>query len=370
MNSHHFLVGCPRAFNLAESLKSAVSVRFAMAFAKRSGWKLFREALLDGTKEIEIVVGLSFWITDPTVLEEWLALTKDGSTQLKVRVADWSPTFHPKVLVARFADGSSFAIVGSGNLTGGGQHHNIECGVYLTQNDLIDELDTWIGNLKASPLSKQIIADYKPFFEKAKEVNSEASAARLAASLTGQGYWLRDAFISQLADFLETPTGQDALRDRIKGARQVRKALQMPSFNFDEQGFKHFYTTQQFGSIRQAYYSDLANNLPTLRRAMRFLTSKTVDADRLNSVFAGDHGIRGFGKNQITKVLTVYDRHKWPILNKPVASTLARYGYQIDWSAKGYLAFSADMRDALGTLGVPDFWALDAFCEVTYHDLQ
>jgi len=363
-------VGCPPAFNLAESLKSAVSVRFAMAFAKPSGWKLFREALLEGTKDIEIIVGLSFWITDPAVLEEWLALTKDGSTQLKVRVADWSPTFHPKVIIARFADGSSFAIVGSGNLTGGGQYHNIECGVYLTQDDLIDELETWLGTLKGAPLSKQIITDYKPFFEKAKELNTQASAARFTPSLTGEGHWLRDAFISQFANFLETPSGQDALRSRIEGARQVRKALQMPSFNFDESGFKHFYTTPQFGSIRQAYYTNLAKNLPALRRAMSFLTSKSVDADRLNSVFAGDHAVKGFGTNQITKVLTVYDRHKWPILNKPVASTLARYGYQLDWSARGYLAFSTHMRDALGTLGVPDFWALDAFCEVTYHDLQ
>ncbi|HCT60948.1 MULTISPECIES: hypothetical protein [Acidobacterium] len=103
---------------------------------------------------------------------------------------------------------------------------------------------------------------------------------------------------------------------------------------------------------------------------MKFLISKSLDADRLNSVFAGEHAVRGFGKNQITKALTIYERHKWLILNKPITSTLARYGHQIERSAQGYLAIAADMSDAVGALGVPDFWALDAICQVSYYDLQ
>jgi hypothetical protein len=70
------------------------------------------------------------------------------SKHLSVRVAPRTPTFHPKVIVARFVEKSAFAIVGSGNLTGG-QCHNVECGIFLTASDHIRELENWLRKLKA-----------------------------------------------------------------------------------------------------------------------------------------------------------------------------------------------------------------------------
>jgi hypothetical protein len=74
MNPNHLVVGCPPEFELIDRLKSASSFQLAMAFARRSGWTLFRESLLNGPHKVEILVGLNFGITDQELLEEWLEL--------------------------------------------------------------------------------------------------------------------------------------------------------------------------------------------------------------------------------------------------------------------------------------------------------
>jgi hypothetical protein len=66
---------------------------------------------------------------------------RQPSKHLSVRVALWTPTFQPKVILARFGGKSAFAIVGSGNLTGGGQYHNVECGIFLTASDHTGEVE-------------------------------------------------------------------------------------------------------------------------------------------------------------------------------------------------------------------------------------
>lgn len=224
MNPNHLVVGCPSGFDLADCLKSAESVKLAMAFAKRSGWSLFRESLMSGPKNIEILVGLNFGITDPALLQEWLAIANKPSSQMRIRIAPWYPIFHPKVIIARFAPGSDFAIVGSGNLTGGGQHHNIECGVFLTSSSDIDQVENWYTSLRSTPLTQRIIDQYKPLSDQASKLARNALKSRelVAALNPGAAIWYRDAFLSDFAEFLETPRGQDAVKGRIEGAKRIR----------------------------------------------------------------------------------------------------------------------------------------------------
>ena len=334
---------------------------------------MFRESLLSGPQSVDILVGLNFGITDPVLLQEWLAIADKPSSPVKVRIAPWYPIFHPKVIIARFPAGSDFAIVGSGNLTGGGQHHNIECGVFLTKSGDIDQVESWYSALKSTPLTQRIIDKYKPVSEQASKLARGALKSRelVAALVPGAAIWYRDAFLSDFAEFLATPRGQDAVKNRIEGANRIRRALQMPSFGFDKSGFMDFYKTAEFGSIRQAY-PDMVRNVSALRRTMHFLTSQPIDPDRFRSVFNrdGSHHVAGFGINQISKVLTVFDRRKWPILNGRMWKTMEHYGYEVPWSSDGYLQFSSDMREALGQRGKPDFWAFDAFCEIRSRDLE
>lgn len=376
MTSKQIVVGCPKGFDLLKCLDSAAFVKLAMAFAKRSGWAIVQKALLSCNTKIKIVVGLNFGITDPDLLSEWLDLCGEMPTRFEVRVAPQIPVFHPKVIIVRQNQNidSSIAIVGSGNLTGGGQRHNVECGVYLDGELEIRELEAWYDGLRSVPLKKSIIGAYRPLYERAgKPKTSAVSFSReLAAALNeGQSDWYEDRFLDELTDFLSTPDGIKELKARINGAKKVRNALQMPLFSFKKADWVEFYGTYEFGSIRQTH-PEMAEQVSALQRTFRFLLAKPLDVPRLRSVLDrdGGHHVLGLGMNQISKVLTVSDRRQWPLLNDRVWTTLFHFGYRVKWSAIGYLDFAQDMRRCLGRVGAVDFWALDAFCETKSREID
>jgi hypothetical protein len=202
-----------------------------MAFAKKGGWETIKEPLLAGNKTVEILVGLNFGITDPSLLANWLDLGIQNPQQFKVRVAPRLPVFHPKVIVIH-DDGASCAIVGSGNLTGGGQLHNIECGVFVEGNDAIDELEKWYCKLKSVPLTGKIIELYRPIYErstKARKLPPDTSSGLDAALNEGGLKWYKNAFLKEFRQFLLTPRGKSSLGHRIQGASKVREALRIPS---------------------------------------------------------------------------------------------------------------------------------------------
>lgn len=345
-----------------------------MAFAKPSGWALVKEALLSGEKTIKIVVGLNFGITDPKLLDEWLKLCLELPKRFEVRVAPQLPVFHPKVMIVRQQNDSCFAIVGSGNLTGGGQLHNVECGAYLDSELEIQELEAWYDSLRSTPLVSRIIEAYRLVYERAGKLKDTAVSysGELAEALNeGQSDWYEDLFINEFTHFLSTGDGMAALKGRIDGAKKVQTALVMPQFNFTRTGWVEFYGTHEFGRIRQTN-PEMAEQVDALGRAFRFLLSKPLEAERLRAVLDrnGKHHVLGLGINQISKVLTVSNRRQWPLLNGRVTTTLFHYGYEVKSSASGYLEFAQDMRNCLSRVGEVDFWALDAFCEAKSRELD
>jgi hypothetical protein len=264
--------------------------------------------------------------------------------------------------------------VGSGNLTGGGQLNNVECGVYLDREDDIRELEMWYDGLQSEPLNKGIIEAYRRVYKRAGKLKDTAVSlsSELATALNGgQSDWYEDRFLDELTHFLSTRNGIVQLRARIDGARRIRAALDVPKFDFTRENWLEFYGIYEFGSIRKAY-PEMADRVVLLRRAFRFLTDKPLDAKRLGAVFdrEGQYHIVGLGMNQISKVLTVSDRRQWPLLNDRVWTTLLHFGYRVKWSAIGYLDFAQDMRRCLGRVGAVDFWALDAFCETKSRELD
>jgi hypothetical protein len=345
-----------------------------MAFAKRSGWKLVSGAILKGKKQIRVIVGLNFGITDPDLLDEWLGLSNELPDRFEVRVAPRLPVFHPKVVIIRQVEGSIIAIVGSGNLTGGGQLHNVECGAFISRESDIRELETWYDGLKSVRLSRKIIEAYRPLYKySAKQKQPTATLLRSLANALNEerSDWYVELFLEELADFVSSPRGNAALNGRINGARNIQQALRMPQFDFTRAGWLTFYGTSEFGAIRQTH-PEMAEQIGALQKAFRFLIAKPLDEERFKAVFNrnGMHHVSGLGANQISKVLTVYDRGRWPLLNSRVWQTLSYYGYEVKWSALGYLEFAQRMRDCLGHIGEVDFWALDAFCESKSRELD
>jgi len=366
MISNHFILGCPSSFDLPQQISSAKSVKIAVAFAKKSGWNTLKRALLSRKKTVEIIVGLNFGITDAELLDEWLSIQEESPEHFSVRIALRRPTFHPKVVIAQFENGRHLGIVGSGNLTAGGQGVNIECGVYITKGSHIEELEQWFGRLKTVPLNEAIVDAYRPVNERAREQSSGSGVAGPLDKLLGrhESGWYSDLFALHFREFVASDSGCKALKGRVSGARKIQSALKIPKLNFTREGWQEFYRIPEFGKIRMAY-PEMVDDMPALRRTLKLLVEKSDEPEEFRSIFErkGKNHIYGMGINQISKVLTVFKRDRWPVLNKPVWATLRNYGYNIGWSATDYLKFAHDMKTLLRKTGPVDFWALDAFCK-------
>lgn len=370
------IVGTPGEFDLLESLRDARLVTLVMAFAKTTGWNSIKDALLSGDTQVEILVGLNFEITDPAVLTEWLKLKEGDPYRFVIEVAPRNPVFHPKVILVERADASWFAIVGSGNLTGGGLSTNVECGVFVEDKDQLDELALWRSQLAGVLLTPKIIEEYRAIYKESVQAawKSRKSATKLNQLLGGAKTpetnsltptWDIPSFLKDMARCLSSEDGIAALENRKEGARLIRDLLNMPEFNFNKEAFEEFYGVNEFGRMRQAYKKSLLSQIPQLRRSLRRLTEEDLNEDTLDDILAleGEHHVVGLGTNLMSKVLTVHDRHRWPLFNNRVKKTLEQYGYRANWGATNYLQFATMMRRILSRTGKPDFWAMDVFCE-------
>lgn len=71
------------------------------------------------------------------------------------------------------ARGGRFAIIGSGNLTGGGLATNVECGVFIKEKAYLDELAIWCIELAREPLSVEIIEEYQKIHAETVRANRQ-----------------------------------------------------------------------------------------------------------------------------------------------------------------------------------------------------
>lgn len=367
------VVGVPKGFSLKERLKTAKQIKIAVAFATRGGWSEIEAEVMNPQKTVEIIVGLNAEITEPQLLDKWLAFSRERPDSFRVFVAPLNPMFHPKLLIVHESNDGGFAIVGSGNLTAAGQAKNVECSVLIDDSLLLNDLENWVNQLECFELSPQRISEYRAKYNAISKMRKKSSPSPKQSQPLGAGrpladflglHWQNDQLKRDMVQYLSSPDGKEALESRIGAANRIRSLLHIPKFDFSKEEWEEFYNIPEFGWIRPTYRSS-SQEVSRLRKAFRFLLSKPLTGARLRSVLLNGQSrhVRGAGKNVISKVLTAHSRHQWPLINERVVSAFKKYGYFVSQDAEGYLRFAEDMRRLLAN-GLPvDFWALDAFCE-------
>lgn len=148
-------------------LKRAERLECLVAFAKASALngllKPLRKALERGMNA-RFAVGLDFYLTEPAVLRELLALTEKHT--LKLYLSDSSDTFHPKVYAFQHGKGCS-VIVGSANFTHGGLYGNYEASAVIEDEkgalmvSVARHFDTLIAEEVLVPATKARIDAYE-----------------------------------------------------------------------------------------------------------------------------------------------------------------------------------------------------------------
>jgi hypothetical protein len=375
------VIGLPVDFDLDQKLRRANQVFLATAFAKESGWKLIKKAVIESGAKINIVTGFYCCHTQPSLLWKWLRLIP-GHPGLCIRLAHKTYTkFHPKVLIV-CGDDVRFAIVGSGNLTSGGLRSNIECSIYTEEVGYVDALLKWFHEIESAPLSKAAILSYQPHYNQSLAPQKVLERAQRDAE---QG--INQAEINQAIIFRRRAKAIQAAKAYFEsetyGSRKaklntiipsIRKWLDYDAFNFDVDGWTQFYKTKYLGKIRETSLSSTVGRIATIRKALHFLFAKGQPIEeRLSQLLDrnGNYHVHGIGINLVSKLLAAHDPKMWFVWNKRVKTTLYDYfGYES--SGKGetgrYLAFVKAMRSFNDHCGAENCVALDAFFSDWYKE--
>src|SRR5208337_1507147 len=91
------VVGAPAGCDFLATLHDATSIKAAIAFRHMRGWNQVSSALANSrAQSIQIILGQSFFQTEPEVLDSLLKLE---STRFHGKLAPVQQTFHPKVWI-------------------------------------------------------------------------------------------------------------------------------------------------------------------------------------------------------------------------------------------------------------------------------
>jgi hypothetical protein len=340
-----------------------------------------KSAIAKTDANVQLLTGLDFMQTEPTLLREWVRLAIRNS-KIEAKLASKDSIFHPKVIIVTTQPPAvSFAIVGSGNLTKGGFCTNTECGLYIEDSSSVGTLCTWFDSQfgAGSALKISAIAKYEPKFKKARKATQQIlrdqKEVQKAIAETAQQEEQKEAAvlrdmeraIGAFMDYKQDPQFKAEYESRLEAAESIRHLLDVPRFNFDRKAFDEFYKIGYLGSLRDSYRNLIFKDPERLRKALRLLVDESIPIEkRMNSILerGGSNYVPGLGRGGVTKILAATYPIKWPVLNGPVVKTLADFGYK---SPKGlcvgerYRELAKLMGTVRVTSGAPDVIALDAF---------
>jgi len=141
---------------LNEQIQNSNKIRFAVAFAKNSGYQLIKDSLDDFFSKSGLaifLIGLDFSSTEPNVLRD-LFFYQERSKSFELLCyrgggTNEVSTYHPKMYLFNGRTKDHSAIVGSSNLTRGGLQTNVEANILIssdTESEVFSDLsDTFLS---------------------------------------------------------------------------------------------------------------------------------------------------------------------------------------------------------------------------------
>jgi len=375
---------------LKKMLNNAQDVYIAVAFLKLSGLDLIKEdieKILNENGNINFIVGLDLYVTEPKALYELFDLCQ-LNTKLKIFLySSKSSTFHPKMYASRRSD-KSFVLIGSANLTNGGLSTNVEASIYNKNDDsLFEECKEFFCDLtlntgckKASALAiQEYEQQYSVFNEEAEkaERTSKQKIDNLAeTSLLKECY----------KEYCNDKNEMHSLAIKRSNYKEAR--LLIEEFNTDsiksKSDFMRVYEKLvgaagqeklwHSGSIFRSK-NKVAESYQDFLKFTSFVSSDSVLSKKPQIVFEQvipvKKKILGLGFNVITELLNTLEPEKFPVLNKnPIGSVKYLLGEEFkepgQFKSEDYQAYADFMVTLRTDIGAKDFIETDHFLNFVY----
>jgi HKD family nuclease len=330
---------------LKSLLRSAQRFECMTAFAKQTGLKLIRQELkerLHAGLQARFVIGLNFYQTDPSVLEELLTLSKRYTLELLVSQPDTADStawnFHPKVFVVEDASGAS-VLIGSANMTGGGLETNHEASILVRDGSavIVRRLDQHIKQLlkdeQIVPADAGLIREYarRHAIYKVHKTLAERRARHSLEQHTGIVVDpLKDILTAMKANL--TDSGFQAQRKSRSSRRKKAQGLLAKiskSPPLSETSFLKLYGPLVAGiwisGGLQRGKNSIAKHAHAFQVALQSLG--TIESMSVEEAFDVLHrkmqGVKRAGINVITEILHSFDNLRFVVMNQNSVSGLS-----------------------------------------------
>jgi HKD family nuclease len=377
----------------------ASSIRFVCmtAFARTSAFGLLEKALnefLDKGHEALFVVGLDFFHTDPSVLNDLFALSKESNLKLFVSRPSWEgePTaarnFHPKVFI--FEGSEPRVIVGSANMTGGGLLTNHESSLMI--RDEWGEISTGIKSQIEQLIESKQIVEANPAilneYERRQAVykaHERLMKWRVQQTLENNDTLdlnlLRGYLAKMKADKTSYGFASDVSQRRsrrkesIAMLRNIANSTRLTKGRFLELYEPLVSGLWHSGGLHRSK-NRIAENAQGFQAAVAAL--ETINSPRIDQAFNTllKHllGVKGAGINVLTEILHSFDHRRFPVMNQNSVFGMALAGHsefpkspnKFELDADIYVDFCKKAASVRNRLGLRDFTELDALFNYVY----
>lgn len=375
---------------LGKMLNGAQDVYIAVAFLKLSGLRIIKksiEKILTQGGNVNIIIGLDLYVTEPKSLYELLNLCLEHKKLKFFLYNSKKSTFHPKMYASK-KDGKSSVLVGSANLTNGGLSTNIEASIYNKNDDaLFDECKDFFCDLtlcsdciRASALSiEEYEQQYLVFQEELRKADRKSK--HKIESL---------AEVSLLKDcYKEYCNNEEEIRSlAIKRSNYKKAKVLVEEFKSDKisskSDFMKIYeqlvgakgqgSLWHSGSIFRSK-NKVAESYQEFLKFVSVISDESVLIKNPKMVFElvipVKNKIPGLGFNVITELLNTLAPSKFPVLNKnPIDSVKYLLGEEFKDSGRfksdDYQSYTNLMMKLRSDIGAKDFIETDHFLNFVY----
>jgi HKD family nuclease len=331
---------------LKSLLRSALRFQCMTAFAKQTGLTLIREELkvrLDAGLKARFVIGLNFYQTDPSVLEELLSFGERYTTlELLVSTPETQDSsawnFHPKVFTFEDTGGTS-VLIGSANMTGGGLADNHEASILVRNGSevITKRIDQQIKQLIRD---KQIVtADAALIREYARrhaiyKVHKKLAERRAQRAFEQTGGIVIDTLNEILTAMKANTTGSGfgaQRKSRSKSREQAQGLLARISDGppLSKSSFLKLYEPLVAGVWKsgglQRGKNVVARHAQAFQKALQSLGSiESLSVERAFDVLhQGMRGVNRAGINVMTEILHSLDNLRFAVMNQNSVSGLS-----------------------------------------------
>ena len=374
---------------LEEILPSAEEVYISVAFLKSSGVnKLlthFKKA-----KEVRILTGTNFGITDPEALSKILNIPKPLNITGYVNKLNSKVVFHPKMYLVRSGE-TAHIIIGSANLTNGGMEVNHECSVYykgtVTDQLWVDSFSHFLSCISpenADQLSDTLISIYQKYHKAQKERNQ---LSETFIDVEHNVFYDLTKLKARL-DELDKATFNKGIQEKTSYYNEARKVLdRIISKKHSSQEFKElvedlvgkkdapglWYSNGMFRHKekifkQQSLFQELIRNIKNNRnRVPAFIYDQAKQITK---------NIDGVGPNFIGEIMMTYEPTKLANINRNPITVLIKDGdadiknHSKYFNGEDYAKYNSIVNDISFRLGLKSMLEVDYFFNTIYQNLK